>query len=70
MSWDGLVTDRPLRDLVLGALAEAVLLRRSETGFCRDCGRAPDGLCPDHRDDSAAADDYEAAYARICGMAP
>ncbi len=55
----------PLRDLILGALAEAVVTRRAEAGFCGDCTRAPDGLCPDHRDDSALAGDYEAAYKLI-----
>ena len=58
----------PLRDLILGALAEAVLLRRYSTGFCKDCERAADGLCQEHRDDSALADDYEAAYMRVRGI--
>jgi hypothetical protein len=52
----------PIRDLILGALAEAVITRRTEAGFCGDCRKAADGLCGDHRDDSAVADGYEAVY--------
>lgn len=55
----------PLRELILGALAEAVITRRTEIGFCNDCTRAADGLCPDHRGESAEADDYEAAYMQV-----
>ena len=59
------MTALPLRELILAALAEAVMIRRTETGFCNDCRKAADGLCPDHRDPSAEADDYEAAYIQV-----
>lgn len=73
MSWSDLMSawhaepapapGRPLRELVLGALAEAVLTRRAGLAFCADC--QPGALCPDHRDDLAAAREYEAAYMRV-----
>lgn len=52
-----------LRDLVLAALAEAVLVRRTEPGYCGDC--APCGPCEDHREELALADDFERVYKRI-----
>jgi hypothetical protein len=55
----------PLRELILAALAEAAITRRTETGFCAGCRKTPDGLCPDHRDASAEADGYEGAYAQV-----
>jgi hypothetical protein len=57
----------PLRDIILGALAEAFLTRRAGMSFCADCG--PGGrLCPDHAEDQAAAGVYEAAYMRVAGI--
>lgn len=55
----------PLRELILAALAGMAANLRAETGFCTDCAKAIDGICTDHRDASAEADDYEAAYAQV-----
>jgi hypothetical protein len=72
MSWSELAPSAsgqlpalPLRELILAALAGMAANLRAETGFCTDCGRAAGGLCPDHRDASAEADDYEAAYNQV-----
>jgi hypothetical protein len=67
--WQGdpaAVPARPLRDLVLAALAEAVVTRRAGPVFCADCH--PAALCADHREDLARARDYEAAYMRVMGI--
>jgi hypothetical protein len=53
----------PLRELILAALAEAFLTRRAQTVFCADC--TPGHLCPDHQEDTEAADAYEAAYTQV-----
>lgn len=60
--------DAPLRGLILEALAQAVASRRADVAFCHDCASAVDGLCPDHRGDSALADGYEQAYQRVTGI--
>ena len=57
---------QPLRDLVLGALAEAVLVRRVGAGYCGDC--RPAALCEDHAEDLAVACQYEAAFMRVLGI--
>ena len=65
-AWEGEpvpVTTTPLRDLVLCALAEAIVTRRAGPVFCEDC--RPGVLCADHREDLAVAREYEAAYMRI-----
>ena len=60
-------TTTPVRDLALGALAEAIVTRRVGLAFlaeeCADC--TPGRLCADHREDLAAAREYEAAYMRV-----
>src|SRR5262249_54569309 len=56
----------PLRDLILGALAEAFLTRRECAGRCADC--TPRRLCADHAEDLEVAVAYEAAYMRVRGI--
>lgn len=73
MSWSDLMHDwggegapvpaRPLRELVLGALAEAVVTRRAGPLFCADC--RPGRFCADHAEDLARAREYEGAYMRV-----
>ena len=54
----------PLRELILSALAEAFITRRTAIGFCADC--TLDGRpCPDHRLDQDLARQYDAAYAQV-----
>lgn len=50
-----------LRETLLSALGDAIEYRQGRFAFCQPCAIAPDGLCEDHREDSAAAADYEAA---------
>ena len=59
-----------LRETLLAALGDAIEYRQDRYAFCGDCARAADGVCPDHRDDSAAAGDYQAARVIIASVGP
>ena len=56
---------RPLREVVLAALALAWLASAEPPGHCDDCARL--GRCADHRQALAAAAEFERAYARVAG---
>jgi hypothetical protein len=54
------MTEAPglLAGTLLLALDDAIVTRRDHYAACADCG---DGICAEHRDDYALAEDYEAA---------
>jgi len=54
-----------LRELILRMADDAIVCRTADFAFCKACELAVDGLCPDHRDDSAVVDDYEAVRRQI-----
>jgi hypothetical protein len=56
---------RPLREVVLAALALAWMACTESSGYCGDC--SPGRLCPDHADALAGAAEFERAYARVAG---
>lgn len=54
--------DLPLRELILSALAEAAINRRTDQPFCADCDGTP---CTTHAHDADLARQYENAYNRV-----
>jgi hypothetical protein len=59
------VTKPSLLEVVLDALTDAFYARRAEIEGCRDCGRSPAGICPDHEADNDLARSYEEARKQI-----
>jgi hypothetical protein len=53
--------------LVDAAFRDAACDRRDVPEWCRDCDQAPDGLCDDHEQDLAAAEEYDALRQKITG---
>lgn len=55
----------PLREVILSALAEAFITRKSAISFCADCAPPGGRLCADHRLDQDLARQYDDAYAQV-----
>lgn len=70
-AWDVMINAPGLlTGTLLLALDDAIAVRRDRFTFCADCRWAADGLCAEHRDDSAIADDYEAAKVIVASARP